>query len=422
MAARQKKMTESTEMTVKTEAIVDTEIDQNLMQESVETTVDTETIVENVPQVKESLTADEPKITSVVTEPVTTPVTDFSKIERPTPQSGIPRKPIFFTNLFTSIESGDYPFNFPQNVIGRDDKGTRALVKLANMKPEQAEIFRAFMMAIGANPTNAGLALYDADNIFSYYTAPQLGKLGAEIGVMVGAKHGTEEKSDFIPLVLEDGTYTLNGRKVTMYGLMNPETKVSTPYLLLKTESYVFHIGVKYDRELVTFEHIDQAFDSGGLHLFVSSFFGNYIAYNKMFQHLFKTDKFPLQGVLMHLVDGKLQTGGEWVSSRWKIAQISTSQALLMVQDKDKNLMKLEEVEGLYIPSSGQPTKMLMDDETIDSVWLHSIGAHKQKRPDFDWIPHHSCTTQLARLTPKVQQAFEPMIQEYLQLQPAVDF
>jgi hypothetical protein len=324
------------------------------------------------------------------------------------------RTQVFFSNSIFSVQSIDYAFDNPSNILSRDEKGTRCITTPDSLTEKERELYKEFCEAMGVSPNNYGTVFYDANNAFTFFSYPMMGIKDGKPTLMIGATVGKEYHAGFVPLVREGETYKLNGLKAVLIGVKT-ETK-TIPYVAVKTKNYVFHIGLKIDKE-TEFDHIDHAWDNGELELYLNPLSKTAVKFSNMFKLLFDSNAFPSTGVLLVLNRGKVKQppeGKNWEpNSQWSIEAYPQQLADLPVLDLDGNITELRNCGIIFVPAGSTLTKMLVSSEAvIERVYVYVTGKHSSGNTH--WMPAHTATQKPERLPINVQNTFQSLIKSLL--------
>lgn len=325
------------------------------------------------------------------------------------------RTAVFFRNSILSVQSIDYAFDYPQNLLSQDSKGTRCIVTGDTLMDNERVLYEDLCETLGIEPNNYGTVSYDENNSFTFFSYPMIGLKDGKAVLMVGADVGKDWKAGYLDLVRDGEAYRLGKAKVS---LVSVKTEIATiPFIAVKSKAHIFYINLKTDKE-TTYEHIDHAWDNGEVELYLNPLSKSAVKFSNMFKLLFDSNAFPDAGILMTWVRGKIKNppeGKTWEkTSQWSIETIPPNYAELPVLDMNGNTVNFGDCGTIFVPSSSSATKSLISkgENGIERMYVYVSGKHATGNTH--WIPSHTTATQAARLPINVQNTFQSQIKALL--------
>lgn len=305
------------------------------------------------------------------------------------------------------------------------EKEYKGIIKIERLLPEEQYIFNGLLSLLGLeygkDVTNTGLAIFDADWQYIYYTHPAVG-LGEkdQLGLMVGAGNATE-KNVFIPMEFtpaknsdDSGEYHLvcpNGKKVkvALTGIPGSDNK-TRHYLIIKNKQFIFNIPFKAASDDLSTGFINNAFEYGTFNDCCKSFLKAGVKFSNMFKKAFSEGYFPSEGVVLVLSGGRISESEQYGrSSIWKV--ITSSHPDLIVLDSTKDNpgeMLLSEAGTIFCSAASSASKYLFAGKNGDDPYIVHVTAPKQ---NLNHLPDHSGYS-IALVPPRFKAKFPQILEK----------
>ncbi|QVQ57065.1 hypothetical protein ELBI_60 [Anabaena phage Elbi] len=328
---------------------------------------------------------------------------------------------VFLGTCWDSVKSIDILKKSGYNI----DKEYKGIIPLNLLLPEEQTVFNGLLSLLDLeyekDVTNAGLAIFDEDWQYIYFTYPCVG-LGAkdELGLMIGADND-QHKSAFLPMVFtpaknpdDAGEYhivTPKGKKIKVALTSIPGSDNRTRhYLLIKNKHFIFNIPFKASADDLSVAFVNESFDYGTFDECCKHFFKSGVKFSNMFKKAFTEKTFPNEGVVLVISKGKISQSEEYgASSIWQI--IGCSHPDMIVLDANKNNpgeMPLSEAGTIFCSKACTATSHLLAGKSGEEPFiLHAREPNK----NLNHLPIHSGYS-IGNVSPRFKQRFPEMFEK----------
>ncbi|QLF85124.1 hypothetical protein [Nostoc phage YongM] len=333
---------------------------------------------------------------------------------------------VFLGTCWDSVKSIDILAQAGYNI----EKETKGVIKLEHLLPEEQYILSGLCglldLKYGEDLTNAGLAIFNDDWQYIYFTYPCVG-IGEkdQLGLMIGASNATE-KAAFLPMVYtpaknedESGDYHLvtpKGRKIKVGLTSIPGSDNRTRhYLMIKNKNFIFNIPFKAVNDELATGYVNSCFDDGTFHECCKSFLKSGVKFSTMFKKAFLDGYFPENGVILVLAKGKISESEQYGrSSIWEV--VSSSHPNLIVLDSAKETpgeMELKEAGTIFCSNACSASKHLFAGKSGQDPYIIWVKARNPN--NINHLPLHD-GYQIALVPPKFKAKFPAMLEQAKQI------
>lgn len=338
------------------------------------------------------------------------------------------RKFIFFRSNVTSPSVIDTVWdNEEECLVSNDAKGVRALLKLKHLSEADQEVFQAFYSMLKLpviKPDDfIGLTSFDSDYMHQWFTYPIVANDKDKPVLQIGAIYGKPGEAFYsvakkFPLFYDETKEKYfvtddKGKQICQlhFSFTTGDNEKRTPWLVMKNDEFVFHIGVKIDQE-TSCDTVERAFEVGALQDALIDLLKSGANFTKLFSLAFKNNLFPSEGVMLLLTNGTYSEQ-PWEnkvskSARYNVAAYSRNCEGLPLVDwrfKDSNEpVTISDIGMISFSDTTQAYKNLMaKPKEARTVYLF-VQSPSPRSPEHS--PLHTTTTIINRLHPKVTSFF----------------
>lgn len=301
-------------------------------------------------------------------------------------------------------------------------------VTLDNISSEDSEKLNKFCKALKIDPQqvdNFGLASFKKMAFLRHCPAYFCLNEDGEMGLMIGSSQDESEngeglKTYFVPCIVENNEYSLNGVKLKLKEAKNLDgTSKGSAYIEFDAGRDTYSIPFLINDDYKGSELIDSVFDKwdqGAFNLVLRQYGTggnrNYSKFNKLFVPAFDKNYFPEDGVILVLKNGTY-TNKEWedkkgkksriIASDWEIVGSSHPDLLVQIVKKDKTteletteILPLEAIQNVSFTTAAQPTQWMIEtgfENYKDKVTLLWVIGINSKTLDSGHTPEHAFVT-----------------------------
>lgn len=325
---------------------------------------------------------------------------------------------VFLNTTTSSFQTITYARKHPEDILSvlGADKTKVAVNKLSLLSDELIK-YQALLDCFNVSEQQyIGTVTYDKENKFNYFSYPTVGMKDEKAYLNIGAD-SAKCKAHYVPLVYDNG-YTLAGKKVNLTFIKYENQPDATPYLTVSHPGYKFFITLRLDKD-VTEDHVQNAFDTGNLHLYLNPFSqGSICKFTTMFRPILEMGLLPENGIFMVLQRGKITrkvfNSKITASTSWKVGYIHESVANLPMYDDKGKTVTLKEASFMYASEAADMTKDVIQNNDLDQPLYYVVVTGKHISGNMTFLPSHNGALTFEWLPLHLQPLFLSQYQEFM--------
>lgn len=330
-----------------------------------------------------------------------------------------PKTVVFLNSLTKSFQTITYARKNPDRILSKvGAEKTKVVVSKETLLAEEFLKYQVFLTHFGcADQDFIGTVIYDKANKFNYFSYPIIGLKDDAAYLSIGADSQLS-KAIYLPLEFTDKGYTIAKNTVRLSFITYEGQENPTAFITTSTDSHKFFISLKIDKDMSE-DHIQTAFDTGNLHLYLNSFNqGSICKFTNMFRPIIEQGLMPSKGIFMVLKKGEISRGEyknkPTVSSSWRVAYIDDSVSTLPMAD-DKGVIKLlKDASFMYASEAAEMTKDIVANDDLDLAVYFVVVTGEHISGDMRFLPSHSGAMSFEWLPLHHQKDFLSQYQTYM--------